>query len=53
MEIIHIEPNLQKSSELHKKNYVNIHKTKFKNSDDQTNIDKFRVAANITEYYII
>ncbi len=24
-------------------------KTKFKKSDDQTNIDKFRVAANITE----
>ncbi len=28
-------------------------KTKFKKSDDQTNIDKCRVAANITEYYII
>ena len=25
-------------------------KTKFKKSDDQTNIDKYRVAANITEY---
>ncbi len=25
---------------------------KFKKSDDQTNIDKYRVAANITEYII-
>ena len=24
---------------------------KLKKSDDQTNIDKYRVAANITEYY--
>ncbi len=30
-----------------------IFKTKLKKSDDQTNIDKYRVAANITEYYII
>ena len=30
----------------------NIYKTKFKKSDDQTDIDKYRVAANITEYYI-
>ena len=28
-------------------------KTKFKKSDDQTNSDKYRVAANITEYHII
>ncbi len=28
-------------------------KTKFKKSDYQTNIDKYRAAANITEYYII
>ena len=28
-------------------------KTKFKKSDDQTNIDKYRVSASITEYYII
>ncbi len=28
-------------------------KTKFKKSDDQTNIDKYRLAANITEYHII
>ena len=28
-------------------------KTKFNKSDDQTNIDKYRVAANITEYHII
>ncbi len=27
-------------------------KTKFKKSDDQTIIDKYRVAANITEYFI-
>ena len=25
----------------------------FKISDDQTNIDKYRLAANITEYHII
>ena len=28
-------------------------KTKFKISDDQTNIGKYRLAANITEYHII
>ncbi len=28
-------------------------KTKFKNSDDQINIDKYRVAANITDCQII
>ncbi len=28
-------------------------KAKLKKSDDQTNIDKYRIAANITEYYII
>ena len=28
-------------------------KTKFKKSDDQTNINKYRVAANITEYHTI
>ena len=28
-----------------------IHKMKFMKSDDQTNIDKYRVAANITEYH--
>ena len=28
-------------------------KTKFKVSDDQTNIDKYTVAAYITEYHII
>ncbi len=28
-------------------------KTKFKISDNQTNIDKYRLAANITEYHII
>ena len=27
-------------------------KTKVKISDDQTNIDKYRLAANITEYHI-
>ena len=27
-------------------------KTKFKKSDDQTNIDKYKVATNITEYHI-
>ncbi len=28
-------------------------KTKLKKSDDQTNIDKYREAANITEYHIL
>ena len=28
-------------------------KTKFKISEDQTNIDKYRLAANITEYHNI
>ena len=28
-------------------------KIKFKKSDDQTNIEKYRVAANITDYHII
>ena len=28
-------------------------KAKIKKSDDQTDIDKYRVAANITEYHII
>ncbi len=28
-------------------------KTKFKISDDQTNIDKYRLSANITVYHII
>ena len=28
-------------------------KTKFKKSDDQTNIDKYKVAENITEYHIL
>ena len=28
-------------------------KTKFKISDDQTNMNKYRLAANITEYHII
>ncbi len=28
-------------------------KTKFKISDDWTNIDKYRLAANIREYHII
>ena len=28
-------------------------KTKLKKSDDQTNIDKHRLAANITEYHIL
>ena len=27
-------------------------KSNFKKSDDQRNIDKYRVAANITEYHI-
>ena len=27
-------------------------RAKLKKSDDQTNIDKYRVAANITKYYI-
>ncbi len=30
-----------------------MHKTKFTKPDDETNIDKYRVAANITEHFII
>ncbi len=37
----------------HTRKNNNIHKTKFKKSDDQKNIDKYRVATNITEYQII
>ena len=38
----------------HKENKIdNIHKTMFRKSDDHTNIDKYRVAANITECNII
>ena len=32
---------------------ITFKKTKFKKSDNQTNIDKYRIAANITEYHII
>ncbi len=28
-------------------------KVKFEKSDDQTNIDKYKLAANITDYHII
>ncbi len=35
------------------KNQNNNIKTKFKISGDQTNIDKYRLAAYITKYYII
>ena len=40
------------------KNYVKTRmttfiKTKFKISDDQTNIDKYRLSVKITDYYII
>ncbi len=28
-------------------------KTKFKKSDDQTNVDKYRVAANLTDNHIL
>ena len=31
----------------------NIHKNEVQKSDDQTNNDKYRVSANITEYHII
>ena len=42
-----------KDNYLHKNKNVTIIKTKFKKSNDQTNIYKYRVAANITEYHII
>ena len=32
---------------------ITIIKAKLKKSDDQTNIDRYRVAANITKYHII
>ena len=38
---------------LYKTRMTTFIKTKFKKSDDQTNIDKYRVAAYITEYQII
>ena len=31
---------------------ITLIETKFKKSDNQTNIDKYRVAANVSEYYI-
>ena len=34
-------------------NNDNIQKAKLKKSDDHTNIDKYIVVANITEYHII
>ncbi len=44
-------------SELYKILYVTrmtiFIKTKFKISDDQTNIDKYRLTANITVYHIL
>ncbi len=36
-----------------KKRMTTFIKTKFNKSDDRTNIDKYREAANITEYHII
>ncbi len=38
---------------MNKNQNILIKKTKFKKSDDQTNIDKYRVTANITEYHNI
>ncbi len=38
---------------LYKTRMTTFIKTKLKISDDQTNIDKYRSAANITEYHII
>ena len=35
------------------KNDNTLTKAKLKKSDDQTNIDNYRVAANITEHHII
>ncbi len=32
---------------------ANIHKSDLKKLDDQMNIDKYRLAVNITEYHII
>ena len=37
----------------HVKRMTTFIKTKPKKSDDQTNIDKYRIATNITEYHII
>ena len=47
-----ISINLSNCNQLINKN-DNIHKKKFKKSDNQTNIDKYRVATNITEYHVI
>ncbi len=43
----------EERSDLWKKRMKTIIKTKIKKSDDQTNIDKCRVASNSTEYYIL
>ena len=47
-----ISINLSNCNQLINKN-DNIHKKKFKKSDNQTNIDKYRVATNIAEYHLI
>ncbi len=47
------EANTTKNLVGFEKFWKKIVKTKFKKSDDQTHIDKYRVAANITEYHII
>ena len=41
------------NSILYKTRMTTFIKSKFKISDDQTNIDKYRLVANITEYHII
>ncbi len=42
-----------KGLEIEKTRMTTFIKTKFKISDDQTSIDKYRLAGNITEYHII
>ena len=44
---------LHLSREFYETRMTTFIKTKFKTSDDQTNIDKYRLAAKITKYHIL
>ena len=50
MSAVILKPNKMKYIETRMTTFI---KTKFKISYDQTDIDNYRLAANITEYHII
>ena len=50
MSAVILKPNKMKYIETRMTTFI---KTKFKISYDQTNIDKYRLSANITEYHAI